>query len=182
MNSNKKKYFIDYFIKLKSLILPNDDNINKLILAKKKILQLKKTGGKILIFGNGGSAAIASHFAIDINKNTNFKCMNFSDSSHITCLSNDYGYEEWIKKSLDKFGQKQDIVILISSSGMSKNMINAINKKKRYKSIITFTGFSKSNKLKNLGDINFYVNSSKYNYVENVHQCWLLSLVDCLID
>ena len=95
---------------------------------------------------------------------------------------NDYGYEEWIKKSLDKFGQKQDIVILISSSGMSKNMINAINKKKRYKSIITFTGFSKSNKLKNLGDINFYVNSSKYNYVENVHQCWLLSLVDCLID
>ncbi len=74
---------------------------------------------------------------------------------------------------------KGDIVVLISSSGESQNMINAAKlvKKKRIK-LITFTGFSSSNKLKKLGDINFWVDSKVYNHIENIHQFWLLMLSD----
>ena len=74
---------------------------------------------------------------------------------------------------------KEDLVILISSSGQSKNVINAAKFCKRNKiKLVTFTGFNKNNKLKKLGVLNFWVNSKKYNFVENIHQTWLLSIVD----
>ena len=89
-----KKYF-DIF---KSTIV-NEDIIKNLILLKKIIVKNKKNN--LSIFGNGGSAAIASHFAIDMTKNAKIKTMAFNDSSLITCLSNDYGYENWIAKTVD---------------------------------------------------------------------------------
>ena len=74
-----------------------------------------------------------------------------------------------------------DLIILISSSGESKNMINAANYCRINKiKLITFTGFNKNNKVSKLGDLNFWVNSKKYNYVENIHQTWLLSIIDKL--
>ena len=78
------------------------------------------------------------------------------------------------------YGNKGDVLIVISSSGKSKNMINACiaARKKKFSKIITLTGHLVNNPVKKLGDINLWVNSKAYNYVENIHQFWLLSLVD----
>ena len=80
----------------------------------------------IFVFGNGGSAAIADHFAVDMTKNANKRTFSLNTSPLITCLSNDYGYELWMQKALEMYAQSGDIVFLISSSGNSKNVINAI--------------------------------------------------------
>ena len=98
----------------------------------------------------------------------------------MTCFSNDYGYENWVKKAIEFHAKKGDLIILISSSGKSKNMINACKfaKKRKYFPVITLTGFKKNNQLRKLGNINFWINSKKFNFVENSHQLLLLSLVD----
>tara|TARA_Y100000741_G_scaffold364927_1_gene357777 strand:+ start:1106 stop:1678 length:573 start_codon:yes stop_codon:yes gene_type:complete len=172
-----------YFKEIESLVSPDIKNIKKLLFAKKIIINTKKSKNKILIFGNGGSAAIASHFSVDLTKNAKVRCVNFNEADLITCFSNDYGYEKWIEKAIKYYGNKNDVLILISSSGESKNVINGCKmaKKMKFKKIITFSGNSKKNNLSKLGDLNFWVDSKAYNHVENVHQIWLLSLVDLII-
>lgn len=146
---------------------------------------LKKYNNKknlVHIFGNGGSAAIASHFSLDLTNNTNIKCCSYNDPSLITCFSNDFGYENWVAKSINKYVNKNDLLILISASGKSKNMINGAKaaRKKKINKIITLTGFEKNNSLRKKGDINLWINSKQYNVIENIHQFWLLILVDLL--
>ena len=136
-----------------------------------------------MIFGNGGSAAIASHVSVDLTKNANIRCTNYNEADLITCFSNDYGYEKWIEKAVDFYSDQNDVLILISSSGKSKNMINACKaaRKKNISKIITFTGHEKNNPLSKLGDINFWIDSKAYNFVENTHQIWLLTICDLII-
>ena len=126
MNSS---YLPNYLNELKNLISNNLNLklIQKLILVLKKI----KKKNKIMIFGNGGSAAIANHFMTDMSKNTNIKCISLSDTSLITCLANDYGYENLNQKYIEYCGNSGDVLIAISSSGESKNMINACKKAKK---------------------------------------------------
>ena len=157
----------------------SDEMLKKFNLLYKLILKIKKNKKKILIFGNGGSAAISSHFSVDMTKIGQIRTVNFNESDLLTCFSNDYGYENWVKKCIEFYSDKGDMIILISSSGESKNMINAAktSKKKKLKTI-TFTGFKQSNKLKKLGDLNFWANSSIYNHIENIHQYWLLLITD----
>jgi D-sedoheptulose 7-phosphate isomerase len=144
---------------------------------------ISKKGGKIIIIGNGGSAAIASHASIDFTKAANIRSINFNESSLLTCFSNDYGYEHWAEKAIEFYADKNDLVILISSSGESKNITNAALKVKEMgMPLITLSGFSKDNKLKTIGDINLWVDSSQYNIIETVHQTWILSVIDYLID
>jgi D-sedoheptulose 7-phosphate isomerase len=178
----KKDFFLDYFKDFRNLLLFNNQIINKLSSVKKKFLKLKSNNNKILIFGNGGSASIASHFSTDITKFTKIKCVNFNEANLITCFANDYGYENWAAKSIDFYGQKGDILIAISSSGRSKNIINACKaaKRKKFSFIVTFSGFKKNNPLSKLGNINFWIKSDIYNFVENIHQILLLSIVDSL--
>ncbi|WP_428079422.1 SIS domain-containing protein [Candidatus Pelagibacter sp.] len=146
-----------------------------------KIKKLKKTN-KILIFGNGGSAPIASHFSLDLSNNTKIKCLNFNDPGLITCFSNDYGYENWVDRCIKIFSLPGDLIIFISSSGNSLNMTKAAKnaKKSNNLGIVTFTGFSKNNKLKKIGHLNLWVDSNNYNYIENIHQIWLLAIVDTI--
>ena len=155
----------------------------KLIELAKLIKATKLNSGKIIIIGNGGSAAIASHVSTDLTKAANIRSINFNEASLLTCFSNDYGYEHWAEKALNFYADTNDIVILISSSGQSKNIINAAQKSVEMKlPLITLTGFSADNPLNKLGDINFWVDSSIYNTVESIHQMWLLSVVDYLIE
>ena len=91
-----------------------------------KILKKDIKKNRVHIFGNGGSATIASHFSMDLTNNSNIKCLNYNDSAIITCFSNDFKYENWIAKVIQKYGDKNDLLILISSSGQSRNMINAV--------------------------------------------------------
>ena len=182
---NKDNKFLDeYFDDFKKLININSDEIKKKLINLKKIFIItKKNKKKILIFGNGGSAAIASHFSIDLTKNAKIRCTNYNESNLITCFSNDYGYERWVEMAIKYYGNKDDVLIVISSSGKSKNIINGCiaAKKKKFSKIITLTGHSKHNPVKKIGDINLWVNSKAYNYIENIHQFWLLSLVDLVI-
>lgn len=178
---NDQKFLNNYFTNLAKLINFSNADVKKLIFVKKILKNLKNN--KILVFGNGGSAAIASHFSVDITKNAKIRCTNYNEADLITCFSNDYGYEKWIEKSIEHYGDKGDVLILISASGNSKNMINACAAARRHKfsKIVTLTGFDGKNKLYKLGDINFTVKSKSYNLIENIHQILLLSLVDLII-
>jgi D-sedoheptulose 7-phosphate isomerase len=172
-------YFDFYNDKFSKLTYIDEKSKKKFIKTLNLFLNLKKKKKKILIFGNGGSAAMASHFSVDMTKIGQIRTVNFNESDLITCFANDYGYENWVSKAISFYFDKGDIVVLISSSGESQNMINAAKlvKKKKIK-LITFTGFSSSNRLKKYGDLNFWVNSKIYNHVENIHQFWLLMLSD----
>ena len=172
----------NYLIDFSNLIKPNKDIVNKLIQVKNFFLKISNKKGKILIFGNGGSAAIASHVSVDLTKNANIRTVNFNESDLITCFSNDYGYERWIEKAVDFYADKNDTLILISSSGKSKNMINACKAAKRKKiKVISFTGHTKNNPLSKVSDLSLWVNSKAYNFVENTHQIWLLTVCDLII-
>lgn len=174
--------FLKYFKLLSNKIIPDNITLEKIIKVQKIILSAKKNKSKILIFGNGGSAAISSHVSVDYTKNLNIKSINFNEADLITCFSNDYGYEKWIEKAIEFYADKKDIIILISSSGKSKNMLNAckIARKKKISKIITLTGNKKNNPLSKLGNINLWVDSNIYNYVENIHQIWLLAICDSI--
>ena len=155
-------------------------NYNKIEKCVHLLKEIKKKKKKIIIIGNGGSAAIASHATVDFMKVTKTKCVNFNESSLITCFANDYGHDNWMKEAIKHYGDSGDLLIAISSSGKSKNIINACleAKKKKFKSIITLSGFSKKNKLRNLGIVNFWINSNVYNFIENTHQIIILAMVD----
>ena len=176
------KFLKNYFSSLSDLI-KNNNFFDDLISTKKILCETKKLGKKTLIFGNGGSAAIASHFSVDLTKNAKVRCVNFNEADLLTCFSSDYGYERWVEKAIEFYADQKDALILISASGESKNMLNAINAAKKIgvKKIITFTGNNKNNSLSKLGDINFWVDSKAYNHIENIHQILLLSLVDLII-
>ena len=176
------KFLKNYFSGLSDLI-NNNNYFDDLILTKKILCETNKKGKKTLIFGNGGSAAIASHFSVDLTKNAKVRCVNFNEADLLTCFSNDYGYERWVEKAIEFYADKEDVLILISASGESRNMLNAVNAAKSIgvKKIITFTGNNKNNSLSKLGDINFWINSKAYNHIENIHQILLLSRVDLII-
>ena len=180
---NEKIFLKNYLLELQNHLMGDDKTIDNLISLKKIIIDNAKKGKKILVFGNGGSAAIASHFTVDLTKNARVRATNFNESNLITCLSNDYGYNQWVSKAIELYMDKGDLVFFISSSGVSKNMINAVKiaKKKKARKIVSFTGFNTNNPLKKKSDLNFWVNSRAYNHVENIHQIWLLSLVDLII-
>ena len=173
-------YTKKYISKFKYLI---DQIKNEEIESLTKIFKrCKKKNNSGFIFGNGGSASISSHVSTDLNKIYKIKSRNFNEANHITCFSNDYGYDKWIEETLKIYLTKSDVVILISSKGMSKNMINAAKYCIRKKiELITFTGFSKDNKLKSINNsskLNFWINSKNYNFVENIHQFILLTAID----
>jgi D-sedoheptulose 7-phosphate isomerase len=176
------KFLNDYFSEYKKLLEFDKKEIKKILTLKETLKKLKKNKKKILIFGNGGSAAIASHFSVDLTKNAKIKAVNFNEADLITCFANDYGYENWIKKAIEYYSEPGDILILVSSSGTSKNIVNAANYAKRKKiKLITFTGINKNNPIKKIGNLNFFVNSKAYNIVESIHQIMLLSVVDLII-
>ena len=184
MEKKENKFIDNYFNDYNKLLLSNFDEVKKkLILIKKNLLQIKKNKKKIIIFGNGGSAAISSHFSVDMTKNANIRCINFNEPDLITCFSNDFGYDNWLSNSIKFYGDKGDILIAISSSGKSKNIINgcAAAKKKKFSKIITLTGYSINNPVMKKGDINLWINSKAYNFIENIHQFWLLLLVDLVV-
>ena len=171
-----------YLKQLSSKIIPNKKVFNEIIKIKNLIIKAKKTNSRVLIFGNGGSAAVASHVSVDLTKNIKVKAMNFNEADLITCFSNDYGYEKWIEKAIEFYADKGDVIILISSSGKSKNMLNACkaSRRKKISKIITLTGNKKNNPLSKLGDVNLWVDSNIYNHIENTHQVWLLSVCDLI--
>ncbi len=178
---NEKQFIKEYFDDCYNYL--NDIDVSEQIIKSKQIiLKSKQNGGKLIFAGNGASASIANHASLDFTKQGKVNSVNFNESAFITAFANDYGYESWVQKALEFYANDNDVVVLISSSGTSKNIVNAAKyAKKRGLKIITFTGFSDRNPLKMAGDINFWLDCKAYNIIEGIHQLWLLSICDLII-
>ena len=136
-------------------------------------------GNKIMFVGNGGSAGICSHLAIDFSKNGGLRAMAFNDPSALTCLGNDLGYENVFAKQIEFHGRAGDLLVAISSSGRSPNILNAAKAARAAScKIVTFSGFTDDNDLRSAGDINFFVRSKEYGFVEVAH----LALCHAVLD
>lgn len=137
------------------------------------------SGQKIIFIGNGGSAAISSHMAVDFWKNGGIKAISFNDGPQLTCIGNDYGYKHVFEKPIEMFADSGDIIIAISSSGRSENILLGVQagglKGCR---TITLSGFDENNPLSSMGEFNFYVPSKSYGPVEVIHH----SICHCIID
>ena len=143
--------------------------------------QLVLSREKIVIIGNGGSNSIASHISQDYTKQLGKRAFSFSDPSRLTCYINDYGMESAYSQFLKEFADSDSLVILISSSGNSKNILNAAKHCiEKNIEMITLSGFSESNKLKTMTQdsyLHFWVDSSDYGVVECLHQVILHTVV-----
>ncbi len=136
-------------------------------------------GNTILFIGNGGSAGIASHLAIDFSKNGHLRALAFNDPSALTCLGNDLGYENVFAKQIEFHARPGDLLIAISSSGRSPNILAAVKMaRSRNCRVVTFSGFTEGNDLRRVGDVNFYVRSTEYGFVEVAH----LALCHAILD
>ncbi|MDX2285432.1 MAG: SIS domain-containing protein [Bacteroidia bacterium] len=140
---------------------------------------LEAERGQLFIIGNGGSAGVAGHLAVDFLKNGNLRAMAFHDAPLLTCISNDCGYEEVFALPLSRFAGPGDLAICISSSGTSENILRgartALDAGAR---VITCTGFRPDNPLRSLGHLNYYVPSWSYGIVETLHQFIIHSFLD----
>lgn len=141
--------------------------------------ECNKNGGTIYFIGNGGSAAISSHMAQDYTKMGLLKAQSFNDSSLITCLANDYSYAQIFEKAISMYTKEHDVVVAISSSGKSGNILNGVTAAKNRKlNIVTLSGFNQTNPLNGMGYINFYVPNSTYRVVEIIHEYILHTILD----
>ena len=135
-----------------------------------------------MLAGNGASASMASHFALDFTNQGRIRSMAFNDAPLVTAYGNDYGYENWVAKAVEHHADPGDLVVLISSSGRSPNMIGAARvARDRDCRIVTLTGFDPDNPLRAMGDVNLWVDSRAYNVVESVHALWLGLVCDLVI-
>lgn len=142
-----------------------------------------KRGGKLFFIGNGASASISSHMAVDFWKHGGIRATAFNDSSLLTCVSNDCGFEQVFAKPIKMFSDKGDVLIVISSSGASQNILCAVEAaRSKGLKIITLSGFSKSNPLRKSGDINFYIAANRYSHVEIMHHSLCHYLLDAIVE
>ena len=145
--------------------------------------EMKENGKQVFFIGNGGSAAIASHMTADFMKNGGMKTYSLYDNSVTTCMGNDYGYEYIFSRPLEFLGNEGDLLVAVSSSGNSQNIVNAIQaaQKKRMK-IVTLSGFQKENRIIGMGMYNIHVPVSHYGMVESIHNLILQQIVDVIMD
>ena len=138
-------------------------------------------GNKLIFVGNGGSAAIASHMATDYSKNGGVRSLALNDASMLTCLGNDLGYDRVFAKQLELHARRGDLVIAISSSGRSANILNAVDAAAAAGcTIVTMSGFTPDNPLRRKGEWNFYVASDRYGFVEIGHLTICHAVLDFL--
>lgn len=156
-----------------------DDAVN----AFNGILKNAMAGRRAVFWvGNGGSAAICSHLCQDMMNKLSIRSYHFNDSSLMTCMANDFGYEEVYTRSLNLNAVGNDILIAISSSGNSKNILNAVEAaKNKNMRIITLSGFKKDNALWNYAaDIAFFISSDLYGIIEMSHEAVLHGMIETL--
>nr|WP_321454979.1 SIS domain-containing protein [uncultured Cohaesibacter sp.] len=145
-------------------------------------IKTRESGNKMMFAGNGASASISEHGAVDFTKQGKVRGVTFHDPNLMTCFANDFGYDHWVAKAVEHYADDGDVVVLTSVSGESPSVVNAaIYAKKRGLKVVTFTGRKPDNSLASYADISFFVASDAYNVVENVHSIWLTTTVDVVI-
>ena len=155
-----------------------EESIQKLVAL---FSQIKSTHKKVFFIGNGGSAAIASHMTADFMKNGVMKTCSLYDHSVTTCMGNDYGYEYIFSQQLELLSNEGDLLVAISSSGNSKNIVNAIKvAKNKGLNVLTFSGFGNDNHIIRTGIYNVHVPVCHYGIVESIHNLILQQIVDMI--
>ncbi len=176
-----EKFFCDYFQTVNKTVSSIDFSV--LVKVAELVRTASANSKKIIIVGNGGSAAMASHVAVDFTKAANIRAVNFNEADLITCFANDYGYDQWVSEALKAYADSGDLAIFISSSGKSPNILNgAVRAKQMGLNIVTLSGFAEDNPLRKFGDVEMWANSSAYNIVEMTHHIWLVAIVDYIAD
>ena len=150
------------------------------------LAELAKTvansGGKLILFGNGASASLAEHAALDFSKQGGVRAMTCHDAALMTAFANDFTYDRWMAEAINHFGDAPDAVILISVSGTSPSVVAAARcARDKGMLVVGFTGRDADNPLGKLSDIHFHVPSHAYNLVECVHGIWLTAAIDYVI-
>ena len=147
------------------------------------IQETKKKKAKAVVIGNGGSAAIASHMQNDLCKAVKMRALVFTEQSLLTALANDDGYQTAYETLMDLWADADDLLIAISSSGQSENILRCVRAaQKAGARIVTLSGFAANNPLRALGDVNFYIPSNSYGHVELAHAALSQFLTDALKD
>ncbi|GHC06811.1 SIS domain-containing protein [Cerasicoccus arenae] len=143
---------------------------------------IQEQGRKQYLVGNGASASFANHMALDWTKNGGVPSHAFSDSSLLTAMGNDLGYEEAFSAPLSWYAKSGDLLITISSSGNSPNIIRTIDTaRKKGMGVITLSGLRPDNQSRQLGDLNLYTGAKTYGVVECAHQILLHAWLDLFI-
>jgi D-sedoheptulose 7-phosphate isomerase len=156
--------------------LPPDQALEWFIMAARRA---HAQGGKLMFIGNGGSAGIASHMAIDYAKNGGLRSLAFNDAAALTCLGNDIGYEQVFAHQVGLHGRSEDLLVAISSSGRSPSILNAVKAgHDQGCTVFTLSGFNADNPLRRIGDVNLYVPSGQYGFVEITHLALLHAALD----
>ena len=135
--------------------------------------------GIIYVIGNGGSAGIASHFSNDLMKALQIPSQTLYDSNLMTCLANDIGYENVFSYPLERLIKSNDLLVAISSSGQSPNILKAVDAAQATSAeVITLSGFKADNSLRKQGNLNFWIDRCDYGLVETAHFFLLHTVID----
>ena len=135
---------------------------------------LRDRGGNLFLVGNGGSAGVVSHILTDFINVNKLNARTLHESSLLSCMSNDYGYENSFSEPLSTLAREKDLLIAVSSSGRSPNIHNAVKSvKKAGGEAITLSGFGEDNPLRSMGDLNIWLGSTSYGLVEIGHLFYL---------
>jgi D-sedoheptulose 7-phosphate isomerase len=137
---------------------------------------------KLMFAGNGASASIASHGAVDFTKQGRVRGVDFNEPNLITAFANDYGFAAYLAKAVEFYADDGDGLVLISVSGRSPNIVEAAHyARSRGIPVVSFTGSAADNPLRAVSDIGFWVDSRAYNIVECTHMIWLTTVIDMLV-
>lgn len=171
----------NYLSKYHDLLL-NDDAIRILMKVGEILFEARAVKKRIFLAGNGASSAISSHAALDLTKQGKLTAFALNDPALVSAYSNDYGFDNAQTEIFKSYGTNSDILLLVSTSGNSPNIVNLARfGRKNGNTIISFTGKSRDNKLRQESDFSLWVDSHAYNIVENVHMIWLGYLIDSLV-
>lgn len=144
--------------------------------------EVQSANGTQFFLGNGASAAFAEHMALDWTKNGGVRSLNPSSSVLLTALANDISFHDSFATFLDRYAKAGDLIVTISSSGNSENVIRAIAQARKMDcKVITLSGLKPDNTSRQLGDVNFYVPARTYGIVECAHQVLLHMLIDAFM-
>jgi len=145
------------------------------------LLNLRRDSGSLYLVGNGGSAALASHSVTDFVNVGKLRATTLHDSSLLTCMANDYGYENAFARLLSTLARPGDALLAISSSGRSPNIHNAVAAMRELGgTVVTLSGFAPDNPLRALGNLNIWLDSRDYGIVEIGHLFLLHNVADRL--
>lgn len=180
------KQIADHFLEAQDILkqfIENQDNFLKIKEAGDRIISAIKNGGKVISCGNGGSMSDAMHFAEEMTgrfreNRSPLPAIAISDPSHISCISNDYGYDFIFSRFVESIGSSSDVLLAISTSGNSQNVINAVEKARdKGMFVVGLTG-KDGGKLAKLVDIELRAPMSKWaDRVQEIHIKIIHSLI-----